>query len=89
MPEVTVLLPSVLLRLFPGASRELALQASSVAEVMDGLEARWPGMRDRLCDSTPAIRRHLNVFVDGERAKLETPLAAGAEVIVMTAVSGG
>ena len=35
---------------------------------IDALDARWPGMRDRLCDSTPAIRRHINVFVDGERA---------------------
>ncbi len=89
MAEVTVLLPSVLLRLFPGAPREVALEAGTVAEVMEGLEARWPGMRDRLCDSTPAIRRHLNVFVDGERARLETRLPPGAEVIVMTAVSGG
>jgi molybdopterin converting factor small subunit len=46
-------------------------------------------MRDRLCDSTPALRRHLNIFVDGERARLETPLLPGAEMIVMTAVSGG
>ena len=46
-------------------------------------------MRDRVCDSRPRIRRHINVFVDGERATLETPLAPGAEVIVMTAISGG
>ena len=46
-------------------------------------------MRDRLCDGGPAIRRHINVFVAGEKAGLETPLQPGAEVIVMTAVSGG
>jgi molybdopterin converting factor small subunit len=46
-------------------------------------------MRDRLCDSRPRIRRHINVFVNGERATLKTPLAPGAEVIVMTAISGG
>lgn len=44
------------------------------AFLLDALDARWPGMRDRLCDSTPAIRRHLNVFVDGRRARLDTPL---------------
>lgn len=46
-------------------------------------------MRDRLCDSTPAIRRHLNVFVDGERATLATPLRADAGMLVTTAMSGG
>ena len=56
---------------------------------MDALESRWPGMRDRLCDSTPGIRRHINVFVDGERATLATDLAPGTEVWVLTAISGG
>ena len=61
----------------------------TVGDVIDALDARWPGMRDRLCDSTPRIRRHINVFVAGERATLETPLAPGAEVVVLTAISGG
>ena len=88
---VVVTLPAPLLRLFPGAVRrvELPPAVGSVAEVVDRLEARWPGMRDRLCDSRPAIRRHINVFVDGERAKLETPLAPGTEVFVITAITGG
>jgi molybdopterin converting factor small subunit len=46
-------------------------------------------MRDRICDGRPAIRRHINVFVAGEKASLDTRLQPGAEVIVMTAVSGG
>lgn len=86
---VRVILPTVLLRLFPGAESEVGVEAASVAELFAALDARWPGMRDRLCDSRPAIRRHLNVFVDGERAALETPLPPGAEVYVLTAMSGG
>jgi len=86
---VAVTLPNVLARLFPGCVRRLELTASTVDDVIDRLDARWPGMRDRLCDSTPAIRRHINVFVDGERARLETRLAPGAEVFIMTAISGG
>jgi len=86
---VTVELPAALVRLFPGAVRRLALAAPSVGAALDGLDARWPGMRDRLCDSTPAIRRHINIFVDGEKAGLDTPLRPGAELIVMTAMSGG
>ena len=86
---VVVTLPVALLRLFPGAPRRVELEAGSVEEAIAALEARWPGMRDRLCDSTPALRRHLNVFVDGEKARLATPLAPGSEVFVMTAISGG
>jgi sulfur-carrier protein len=67
----------------------VAVAAGTVAEAVAELDRRWPGMADRLCDSTPAIRRHLKVFVEGERAGLDTPLRPGAEMLVMTAVSGG
>lgn len=86
---VVARLPGVLIDLFPGASRRVELPASTVREMIDGLDALWPGMRDRMCDSRPAIRRHMNVFVDGEKATLETRLAPGAEVFILTAISGG
>jgi sulfur-carrier protein len=86
---VQVVLPNALLSLFPGTPPHLELSAQTVAGVLDALDARWPGMRDRLCDSTPRIRRHINVFVEGRRATLETPLRPGAKVYVLTAISGG
>jgi molybdopterin synthase sulfur carrier subunit len=86
---VLVVLPRLLVNLFPGSQREVELSATSVREAIDALDARWPGMRDRLCDSRPAIRRHINVFVDGDKAILDTPLAPGTEMIIMTAISGG
>jgi len=86
---VTVRLPALLVDLFPGAGREVVVQAASVREVMEELDRLWPGMRDRLCDTRPAIRKHINVFVDGERLKLSSPLAPGATVWVLTAISGG
>jgi molybdopterin synthase sulfur carrier subunit len=89
LPPVTVVLPAVLARLFPGSLRRLTVSAATVGEALDALDARWPGMRDRLSDSRPAIRRHINIFVDGERATLETRLAPGSEMLVMTAMSGG
>ncbi len=87
--EVTASLPAALVRLFPGAPGELEVEAATVAELIGELDRRWPGMRDRLCDSTPAIRRHLNIFVNGRRSRLETPLEPGARVIILTAMSGG
>ena len=88
-PSVVVTLPASLVKLFPGSARQVDVSAACVGEAMDALNARWPGMRDRLCDSTPAIRRHINVYVDGERARLDTRVAPGAEIIVLTAISGG
>lgn len=88
-PPVTVVIPAALIALFPGAPARVEIAAATVGGAIDALDARWPGMRDRLVDSRPAIRRHINVFVDGERAGLETRLAPGAEVFVLTAISGG
>jgi sulfur-carrier protein len=88
-PPVVVTLPANLVRLFPGAARRLEVPASTVREMIDALDVRWPGMRDRLSDSSPAIRRHINVFVEGRRATLDTRLAPGTEVTVLTAISGG
>jgi molybdopterin converting factor small subunit len=86
---VAIRLPPVLLSLCPGAPARVELSAASVAEAVDRLDARWPGMRDRICDSTPAIRRHVNVFVAGRRASLATALAPGTEVYILTAIRGG
>jgi molybdopterin converting factor small subunit len=86
---VIVRLPALLAALFPAAQRVIELNVGTVDELMEALEARYPGMRDRLCDTSPAIRRHINVFVDGKRATLATRLRPGADVFVLTAVSGG
>lgn len=86
---VRVRLPAALLALFPEAERRFDAEAESVAALVDLLDRRWPGMRDRLCDSTPAVRRHINIFVDGERATLQTRLPPGVEVFIFTAMSGG
>lgn len=87
--RVTVYLPGVLTRLFPEARGTTELHAATVDDMLDALDARWPGMRDRLADTSPGIRRHINVFVNGERASLDTPLDEGAKIYVLTAMSGG
>lgn len=86
---VTVRLPAVLVDLFPGSRRRVEVKAATVRDAIDAVNALWPGMRDRICDTTPAIRRHINVFVDGQRVKLDAALKPGDEVFVLTAISGG
>jgi molybdopterin synthase sulfur carrier subunit len=85
----TVVLPRSLVALFPGAERRCVVPGATVAEVVAALEARVPGIADRLLAPGPAIRRHLNVFVDGEQAGLTTPVRPDAMVHVIPAVSGG
>ena len=84
-----VLLPQSLIQLFPGSPPSLDIDAATVDALIGELDTRWPGMRDRLCDSSPGIRRHINIFVAGERATLATRLPATGEVFIMTAISGG
>ncbi|MEC9367750.1 MAG: MoaD/ThiS family protein [Pseudomonadota bacterium] len=86
---ITVVLADALVALFPGAHTRMEIEAANVAELLDALDARWPGMRDRLRDSTPAIRKHVNIFVDGRRASLATPIRPGTTVFVLQAISGG
>lgn len=82
-------LPRSLVALFPGAPRRLEVSGATVAEVIADLDARVPGMRNRLVDAGPTIRAHINVFVEGQRATLATPVPPGAVVHVIPAVSGG
>lgn len=84
-----VVLPSNLVALFPGAPRRLAVEAGSVREVVSALDALIPGMANRLLDAGPSLRVHINVFVDGDRASLDTPVGPASVVHVIPAVSGG
>ena len=85
---IIVDLPPALLRLFPAAPARVEVEAATVAEAIDALNARWPGMRDRLIDSSPRIRRNINVFVEGKRVALDTPLRPGGEMVVRIAMIG-
>lgn len=87
--NVALTLTPALTRLFPGCPGRLELEAATVGGLLDALDRRWPGMRDRLADSTPRLRPHINVFVDGKRAALATALAPGADIFIVTAISGG
>jgi sulfur-carrier protein len=82
-------LPPTLPPLFADLPRRLDVEAATVGEAIARLDDRWPGLRDRLCEPGPVLRPHINVFVDRERAALDTELAAGSRVDVIAAISGG
>jgi molybdopterin synthase sulfur carrier subunit len=85
----TVLLPRSLLALFPGAERRHVLDGRTVGDLLEALDARIPGLRDRLVEPGPRLRPHINVFVAGSPADLASPVAADDTVHVIPAVSGG
>jgi molybdopterin converting factor small subunit len=88
---VDVRLPGTLTPLFPGLSRKPEVDGgcATVLEVIDRLEAQWPGLRDRLVAEGPVLRSHIHVYVDGERAGLDSPVAERSRLDVIAAISGG
>jgi molybdopterin synthase sulfur carrier subunit len=82
-------LPATLPPLFANLPRHVRVEAGTVAEAIDRLEERWPGLRDRLCEPGPSLRRHINVYVDRQRADLATSLQETSRVDVIAAISGG
>lgn len=82
-------LPTVLRPLFAELPRSLEVEAATVSDAIAELDARWPGLRDRLVAAGPALRPHINIYVDKERAGLDTALGQRSRVDVIAAISGG
>ncbi len=82
-------LPGTLTPLFAELPRRLEVDAATVGAAVDELEARWPGLRDRLCEPGPLIRSHIHFYVDQQRATLDTPIPPHSRVDVIAAISGG
>ncbi len=82
-------LPPTLTPLFPGLPRRVDVDAETVDEALVRLDEQFPGLRDRLCEPGPLIRSHIHVYVDRERAALDTPVDDRSRVDVIAAISGG
>jgi molybdopterin converting factor small subunit len=83
-----VWIPS-LLRPLCGGGQTVEAAGTSLGAVIDDIEARFPGMRDRLLDGG-RIRPELAIWVDGEQADgLAAPVNAAGEVQIVPAIGGG
>lgn len=91
---VTVHLTSHLYSFFPGLEgKEIAVEASTIAGVVRALEALAPGIGFYICDERGRLRTHVNIFVGKEmirdRRALSDAVAAGDQVHILQALSGG
>ena len=97
MGRVTIRVPGAL-REYVGGERSVVVDVPaggppSVATVLDLLASSHPGLERRIRDEAGALREHVNVFVGADNVRdldrLATVIPAGAELIVLPAVSGG
>lgn len=91
---VKVELTRHLYQFFPDLEhRELSVEASSVAEVVQEMEKLAPGFAFYVCDERGRLRRHVNVFIQDEmvrdRGKLTDRVPPDSRVLIMQALSGG
>jgi sulfur-carrier protein len=78
------------LRSYTAGAATLAVQGSTVAEVLRALEERCPGIRFRMIDEQDRIRPHLRLFVNSSEAReLSAAVRDGDTVHVICALSGG
>jgi molybdopterin converting factor small subunit len=88
----TVRIPPIL-RPEAGNNREVEVEGETVREVLEGLVATYPPLRERIFDEGNELPQFLNVFVDKTDVRLadglETKVGNGTTVILLPAVAGG
>jgi sulfur-carrier protein len=88
---VEVRIPTIL-RPYTGGEKAVDGAGETLDALIDDLEARYPGLRERLVDDA-GLRRFVNVYLNDEDVRflggLETPVADGDSVTILPAVAGG
>ena len=90
--SVLVRIPTIL-RSYTGGAAEVTAAEGTLREVIEGLDAAYPGLGGRILDEGGKLRRFVNVYVGEEDVRfaqgLDTEVAAGARVSFIPAVAGG
>jgi molybdopterin converting factor small subunit len=77
------------LKQLAGDRAEHAVDGATVADLLRELERSQPPLSGWILDERGRVRRHINVFVNGEQAGAETPVGDADRVDVLPAISGG
>jgi sulfur-carrier protein len=77
------------LRKLAGNRAQLELDGATVGELLHSLELAYPELGGWIVDERRLIRRHINVFVNGERGSERTEVGRDDRVEVLPAITGG
>jgi molybdopterin synthase sulfur carrier subunit len=77
------------LRQLAGGQAEHAVEGATVVDLLIALEAAHPAAKGWILDERNVLRRHINVFVNGELAAQDAPVGDGDTIEVLPALSGG
>ncbi len=90
--SVTVRIPLALARLTDG-QKEVQIEASNIREMVDSLEAAYPGIKARLCGEDGELRNLLNFYVNEKDIRFlqhaETGLEDGDHISIVPLIAGG
>src|SRR5207253_9262874 len=86
MPVVRLRSP---LRELAGGKTELDIEGSTLGEVIRRLEQAYPQLGGWVLDEQGTLRQHVNLFVNGEQARLEAPVTASDRIHVLPSTVGG
>ena len=90
--SVRVRIPSPL-RNFTNGVDVIEADGGNIAEVLDSLKGKAPGIETRLFKGPAQLNRFVNVFLNDENIhhlqKLDTPVQAGDEISIVPAIAGG
>lgn len=92
MASVQIAIPTGLRRYAAGVESE-RIETGRVREMLAELTNRHPALKEQLFDAQGALRRHVNIFVNGLDSRyidgLDTTVAAGDDVQIVLAMAGG
>jgi molybdopterin synthase sulfur carrier subunit len=77
------------LKRLAGNRAEHAIEGATVGAALSALERANPALAGWILDERGALRRHINVFVNGELGGQDTEVGADDRVDVLPAISGG
>jgi len=72
---------------------EVELDAASIKEMIEALEKKFPGIKERICDESGKVRRFVNVYLNEEDIRFlkqeDTDVKDGDEISIVPAIAGG
>jgi molybdopterin synthase sulfur carrier subunit len=89
---IIVRIPTPLRRLANGQG-EVSVEAKNIRELIDALEASYPGFKERLVDENGELRRFVNLYLNDEDIRflkgIDTELKDGDTLSIVPAIAGG